>query len=88
MRLSTRGNAVRKIRASPAASGMAGMVKWNEGTSEAANEEVRFERNRQQDDDFCRALRAALYAGKETCRLGVSTDPGTKKPILNYQPPD
>jgi hypothetical protein len=67
---------------------MAAMVKWNEGNSEVANEEVRFERNRQQDDDFCRALRAALYAGKETCRLGVSTEPGTKKPILKYQPPD
>jgi hypothetical protein len=84
----TPGRGRQEIRASPAASGMADMVKWNESTSEVANEEVRFERNRQQDDDFCRALRAALYAGKEMCRLGVSTEPGTKKPVFNYQPPD
>jgi hypothetical protein len=64
------------------------MVKWDEGASEAANEDIRFERYRRQDDDFCRALRAALYAGKESCRIGVRTEPGTKKPILNYQPPD
>jgi hypothetical protein len=37
------------------------MLKWNEAATEAAskNEEVRSERNRRQDDDFCRALRAA-----------------------------
>jgi hypothetical protein len=40
--------------------------------------------NREQDDDFCRALRAALWAGKESCPVGVSTEPSTKKPILNY----
>ena len=56
--------------------------------SEAANEDVRAARHRQQDDDFCRALRAALWAGKESCPVGVSTEPGTKKPILNYQPPN
>jgi hypothetical protein len=64
------------------------VLKWNEAASEAANEDVRFLRNQQQDDDFCRALRAALWAGKESCREGVSTDPCTKKPIFNYQPPD
>ena len=41
------------------------MLKWNEAPSEVSNEDVRFERNRRQDDDFCRALRAALYARKE-----------------------
>jgi hypothetical protein len=42
------------------------MLKWNEAATEAAskNEEVRSERNRRQDDDFCRALRAALFARK------------------------
>ena len=84
MSLGTQGRGFRKSALLPHHRGMAGMVKWND---EAANEDVRFERNRQQDDDFCRALRAALYAGKETCRLGVSTEPGTKKPIFNYQPP-
>jgi hypothetical protein len=64
------------------------MLKWNEATTEAAskNEEVRSERNRQ-DDDFCRALRAALFAQKESCREGVSTEPGTKKPVLHYHRP-
>jgi hypothetical protein len=59
------------------------MLKWNEAATEAAskNEEVRSERNRRQDDDFCRALRAALFAGKESC---PRTEPGTKKPILHY----
>jgi len=40
--------------------------------------------NRMQDDAFCQALRAALWAGKESCAEGVSTEPRTKKPILNY----
>jgi hypothetical protein len=64
------------------------MFNWNEGGSEVANEDVRFERNRQQEDDFCRALRAALWAGKESCPEGVSTEPGTKKPVLRYRRPD
>jgi hypothetical protein len=50
-----------------------------------ANEEVMAARNRMQDDDFCRALRAALYARKETCPIGVSTEPGTKNPIINFR---
>jgi hypothetical protein len=68
---------------------MAVMLKWNEAATEAAsqNEEVRSERNRRQDDDFCRALRAALFARKESCPEGVSTEPGTKKPILHYHRP-
>jgi hypothetical protein len=43
-------------------------------------------RNQQQDEDFCRALRDAIYAGIESCAVGVSTEPGTKKPIWNYHP--
>ena len=66
------------------------MLKWNEAATEAAskNEEVRSERNRRQDDDFCRALRAALFAGKESCRIGVSAERRTKKPILRYRRPE
>ena len=48
--------------------------------SDAATEDLRV-----QDDAFCKALRAALWAGRESCAEGVSTEPGTKKPILNYQ---
>ena len=67
--------------------GQRAMLKWNEAASEAANknEEVRSERNRRQDDDFCRALRAALWAGRESCSEGVSAEPGTKKPVLHYR---
>jgi hypothetical protein len=42
-------------------------------------------RNQQQDEDFCRALRDAIYAGIESCAVGVSTEPGTKKPISIFQ---
>ena len=64
------------------------MLKWNEAGCEAANDDLRFARNRKQDDAFSQALRAALWAGTETCPVGMSTEPGTKKPILNYQPRD
>jgi hypothetical protein len=63
------------------------MLKWRTADSEAFDEDTRAERHRQQDDDFCRSLRAALYAGTETCPQKVSTKPGTKKPIWNYHPP-
>jgi hypothetical protein len=53
-----------------------------------ANEEIQAVRHRQQDDDFCRALLAAVYAGTESCEVGVSTKPGTKIPIFNYKPSD
>jgi hypothetical protein len=72
----------------PHANGERIMLKWNEGAYYAANEEVRLIKNQQQNDDFCRALRSALYARTESCAEGVSTEPGTKKPILNYQRPD
>jgi hypothetical protein len=45
-------------------------------------------RYQQQDQDFCRALHDAIYAGTESCPVGVSTEPGTKKPILNYHRSD
>src|SRR5262249_44651892 len=43
---------------------------------------------REQDDEFCRILRAAIERGQESCPIGVSREPGTKKPIMNYQRPD
>jgi hypothetical protein len=64
------------------------MLKWNEGAYYAANEEVRLIKNQQQDEDFRRALLAAIYAEKEACHVGVCTEPGTKKPIFNYQLPN
>ena len=45
-------------------------------------------RMRQQDDDFCRVLISAIEAGRESCPVGVITEPGTKKPILGYQRAD
>jgi hypothetical protein len=42
-------------------------------------------RIRLQDEDFCAKLRAAIEAGQESCPIGVCTQPGTKRPLLNYQ---
>ena len=61
------------------------MIKWNEAVSDGADEDLMVQINREQDDEFCRKLRAALRAGKETCSVGVSTELGTKRPILNYR---
>ena len=58
------------------------MIKWNDAVFDSADEDLMGRINREQDDEFCRKLRAALWAGKETCPVGVSTEPGTKKPIL------
>ena len=43
-------------------------------------------RSRKQDEEFCRVLRAAIERGRESCPVGVSTEPGTKKP--RNMPPD
>src|SRR5215510_3145431 len=64
------------------------MIKWNEAVSDRADADLMVRINREQDDEFCRKLRAALWAGKETCPVGVSAEPGTKKPILNYRRPE
>ena len=61
------------------------MLKWSDFE---LHDEDRVERNRRQDDDFRRAMHDAIYAGSESCPVGVSTEPSTKKPILNYHPPD
>jgi hypothetical protein len=58
------------------------MMKWNEAVFDRADEGLMGRINREQDDEFCRKLRAALRAGKETCPVGVITEPGTTRPIF------
>jgi hypothetical protein len=41
---------------------------------------------REQDDEFCKMLRAAIEGGRESCPVGVSTRPGTKKPVWLPRP--
>jgi hypothetical protein len=72
----TMANAPKRIN------GVGLMIKWNETVSDRADEDLMVRINREQDDEFCRKLRAALRAGKETCPVGVTTEPGTKSPIL------
>jgi hypothetical protein len=43
---------------------------------------------REQDDEFCRILRAAIERGQESCPIVVSREPGTEKPVFNYGRPD
>jgi hypothetical protein len=43
---------------------------------------------RAQDDEFCRRLRAAIETGTEFCPTNVSTQPCTRRPVLNYTRPD
>jgi hypothetical protein len=40
------------------------------------------------NDKFCSRLHAAIRAGEEMCSTGVSTAPGTKRPIANYRRTD
>jgi len=52
-----------------------------------ADEEIL--QRREQDAEFCRILRAAVERGHESCPIGVSTEPGTKKPmVMKHMPPD
>ena len=39
---------------------------------------------REQDDEFCRRLRAAVEWGSEFCPTTVITEPCTSRPIFNY----
>jgi hypothetical protein len=39
-------------------------------------------RLRAQDEEFCRFLRIAIETGRESCPIGVSTEPGTQNPIF------
>jgi hypothetical protein len=62
------------------------MLKWTgTGLNEANEATLRV----QQDEKFCRILRAAIEKGHEFCPIGVSTEPGTKKPmVMKHKPPD
>jgi hypothetical protein len=40
------------------------------------------------DRAFCERMLDAITAGLESCPKGVSTTPGTRHPITNYQRPD
>ena len=59
------------------------MLRWNGAASDEVDEDTLCARK--QDDEFCRILLAAIEQGAETCPIGVSTEPGTRKPIVNYQ---
>jgi hypothetical protein len=37
---------------------------------------------RDQDAEFCRRMLLAIESGRETCPVGVSTEPCTKNPVL------
>jgi hypothetical protein len=45
-------------------------------------------RLREQNDEFCRRLRAAIERGIESCPTVVSTVPSTQRPVFGYQRPD
>jgi hypothetical protein len=55
------------------------MLRWNSAIRE---EEEAMLSAREHDDEFCKMLRAAIEEGAESCPIGVSTEPGTKKPII------
>jgi hypothetical protein len=43
-------------------------------------------RSQEQDNEFCRRLLAAIHLGRESCPVGVSTQPSTKKPVWVHPP--
>jgi hypothetical protein len=61
------------------------MLRWKPPFLAEDDVQHAIARMRAQDDEFCEALRAAIEAGKECCPIGVSTEPGTKRPLLKYQ---
>jgi hypothetical protein len=63
------------------------MLKWNQDIFEADGVEAAY-RLRKLDDEFCQRLRAAIAKGDEFCPTTVSTEPCTKRPVLNYTRPD
>ncbi len=63
------------------------MLKWSEVILEGDGVEA-MARLREQDDDFCRRLRAAVESGYEFCPTKVSKVPCTSRPVLNYVRPD
>jgi hypothetical protein len=63
------------------------MLKWNDVVFDEGNLEDTA-RIRKQDDEFCEMLRRVIQTGRESCPLGVVTEPSTKRPFLNYVRPD
>ena len=61
-------------------SGESVMLKWNGMALDGVDEAIL--RVQEQDEEFCRVLRAAIEQGQEFCPIGVSTEPGTKKPMV------
>jgi hypothetical protein len=55
-------------------------VVFDEGTVEA------MARLQQQDDQFCRLMRAAIERGDESCSTGVSTTPSTHLSLPRSKP--
>ena len=47
-----------------------------------AAEALAIARLRAQDDEFSRRLRLAIELGRESCPIGVSTEPSTQNPIF------
>ena len=48
------------------------MLKWNGFALDGTDEAIL--RVREQDEEFCRILRAAIEQGHEFCPIGVSTE--------------
>ena len=63
------------------------MLKRNRVIFEEGGVEAAY-RLRELDEEFCRRLRAAIEKGSEFCPTTVSTEPCTKRPVLNYTRPD
>jgi hypothetical protein len=59
------------------------MLKRNRVIFEEGGVEAAY-RLRELDEEFCRRLRAAIEKGSEFCPTTVSTEPCTKRPVLNY----
>jgi len=63
-------------------------MKHLQSMTVSASGQEALDRLQEQDDKFCRALRAAVANGREFCPTSVSTIPGTKRPVGNYTRPD
>ena len=63
------------------------MSKWGNRASVEGSVEA-MDHLREQNDEFCRRMRAAIERGIESCPTVVSTAPSTQRPILGYQRPD
>ena len=58
------------------------MLRWNrEFEPQAENVEIMYHL-RKQDEEFCRRMMVAIETGRESCPIGVSIEPCTKRPVL------